>query len=221
MRWLLSSLFFRFPFENLQKHADKVMECTKLLKKAAELYMNANYEEFELIADQVAKLESEADAIKRNIRNHLPRGILMPVDKFQLFQYIREQDKVLDEIEETLFWLSFKHQRIPDELMGDFIHLIDLVVKPVVDLPQLVSQTRRYLKTRSNKDREEVKSTVRDIRQWEREADFVERELKSKIFHSVKEALLVFYLIRLAEYLGGVADHAENASDMVRAMIAK
>jgi hypothetical protein len=27
----------------------------------------------------VAKLESQADWLKRNLRNHLPRGLLMPV----------------------------------------------------------------------------------------------------------------------------------------------
>ncbi|RLB09359.1 MAG: TIGR00153 family protein [Deltaproteobacteria bacterium] len=221
MRWLLSSLFFKSPFDNLQKHADKVKECTMLFKKAADLYMNGDFEEFERITDQVARLESEADAIKRNIRNHLPRGVLMHVDKFQFFLYIREQDKVMDEIEETLFWLSFKHERIPDVLKEDFKHLIDLVIKPVDKLPVLVSQARRYFRTHSNKDRDEVKSTVRDIRQWEREADFVERELKSKIFHHIKEALSVFYLIRLTELVGDIADHAENASDMMRAMIAK
>ncbi len=221
MRWLLTSLFFKSPFDNLQKHADKVKECTLLFKKAAELHMNEKFEEFNEVTDQVAKLESEADAIKRNIRNHLPRGILMPVDKFQLFQYIREQDKVMDEIEETLFWLSFKHERIPKDFMEDFKHLIDLVIKPVNKLPLLVSQSRIYFKTRANEDRNEVKNIVRDIRQWEREADFVERELKSKIFHNIKEALSVFYLIRLVELVGSIADHAENASDMMRAMIAK
>ena len=221
MRLLISSLFFKSPFENLQKHADKVKDCAFLFKKAAELYMNEKYDEFEEITDQVAKLESEADAIKRNIRNHLPRGILMPVDKFQLFQYIREQDKVLDEIEESLFWLSFRHARIPKELVEDFKHLIDLVMKSMDKLPALVSQARKYFRSRSNEDRNKVKTIVRDIRQWEREADLVERELKSKIFHTVKEALSVYYLIRLTELIGSIADHAENASDMMRAMIAR
>lgn len=221
MRWLLSSLFFKSPFDNLQKHADKVKECAMLFKNAAELYMSEDYQEFEHITDEVGKLESEADAIKRNIRNHLPRGILMPVDKFQFFQYIREQDKVMDEIEETLFWLSFKREGIPQELKEDLKHLIELVSKAVDKLPLLVSRARIYFKTHSNKDRGEVKRIVRDVRQWEREADFVEKEIKLKIFRSIKESLSVFYLIRLAELVGGIADHAENASDMMRAMIAR
>ncbi|RLB10886.1 MAG: TIGR00153 family protein [Deltaproteobacteria bacterium] len=221
MRWLLSSLFFKSPFENLQKHADKVKECAVLFKRAAELHMRGNYKEFEAITDEVARLESEADAIKRNIRNHLPRGILMPVDKFQFFQYIREQDKVMDEIEETLFWLSFKKGSILEELKEDFLNLIDLVIKPVNLLSPLVNQAKIYFKTHLDNDRNKVKAICRDIRQWEREADFVEKEIKFKIFEGITDAFLIFYLIRLTEYIGSIADHAENASDMMRAMIAR
>ncbi len=221
MRLLISSLFFKSPFENVKLHADKIKQCTMLFKNAIHAHMKGNFDEFERITDQVARFESEADAIKRNIRNHLPKGILMPVDKFQLFQYIKEQDRVMDEIEESLFWLSYRHEKIPEELRDDFTQLIDLVIKPVNRLPELVSQTITYFRTRSNEDRNKVKSIIRDIRQWEREADLVERELKLKIFSTVKNAISVFYLIRLTELIGSIADHAENASDMMRAMIAR
>jgi uncharacterized protein Yka (UPF0111/DUF47 family) len=35
------------------------------------------------------------------------------------------------------------------------------------------------------------------------------------------EAITAFHMIRLAEVIGSVADHAENAGDMVRAMMAR
>jgi len=31
----------------------------------------------------------------------------------------------------------------------------------------------------------------------------------------------VFHTIRLAEFIGSIADHAENAGDMMRAMLSK
>ena len=66
-----------------------------------------------------------------------------------------------------------------------------------------------------------MKSLIRDIRQHEREADHLERELKSKIFTTIKDALVVFHLVRLVEHIGDIADHAQNASDRMRAMIAE
>ncbi len=176
---------------------------------------------FDLLTEQVARLESEADDIKRNIRNHLPRGILMPVDKFQFFQYLREQDKVVDEVEEAMFWLSFRPKGIPDEMSTDIHHLVEAVVPPIERLSDLVLLATEYFRSKSDEQRTRMKSLIRDIRQHEREADLLERELKFKIFASMKDALVVFHLIRLIEHVGSIADHAQNASDRMLAMIAK
>ncbi len=35
------------------------------------------------------------------------------------------------------------------------------------------------------------------------------------------DPITVFHMIRVAEYIGSIADHAENAGDMMRAMIAR
>jgi len=221
MRLLISSLFYESPFEGLQRHADKIKECAHIFKEAAVCHIGEECREFDLLTEKVANLESEADAIKRNIRNHLPRGILMPVDKFQFLQYLREQDKVVDEVEEALFWLSFRPRSIPDEVATDIHHLIEAVIPPIEKLPEIVSLATKFFRSKSEKQRNKIKSLIRDIRQGEKEADSLERELKFKIFGTIKEALEVFHLIRLVEIVGNIADHAQNASDRMRAMIAK
>jgi predicted phosphate transport protein (TIGR00153 family) len=221
MRLLLSSLFCRSPFEGLQKHADKVKECAHLFKEAAVCHIGQECKEFDLLTEQVARLESEADDIKRNIRNHLPKGILMPVDKFEFFDYLREQDKVLDEVEHALFWLSFRPRGIPDQVANDIHHLVEAVIPPIERLSDLVALAAEYFRRNSQAQRNKMKSLIRDIRQYERETDLLERELKFKIFSIIKDPLVVFHLIRLVEIIAEIADHAQNASDRMRAMIAK
>ena len=221
MRLLLSSLFYRSPFKNLQKHADKVKECAHLFKEAAVCHIGQECKKFDLLTEQVARLESEADDIKRNIRNHLPKGILMPVDKFEFFDYLREQDKVLDEVEDAMFWLSFRPRGIPDEVATDIHHLVEAVIPPIERLSDLVALATDYFRSKSDEQRNKMKSLIRDIRQYERETDLLERELKFKIFGTMKDALVVFHLVRLVEIIADIADHAQNASDRMRAMIAK
>ncbi|MBW1818104.1 MAG: DUF47 family protein, partial [Deltaproteobacteria bacterium] len=108
MRTNFMYLFYKSPFENLKRHADKVSECARMFLEAVNCHLAKDCTAFDNLTDQVARLESEADAIKRNIRGHVPRGILMPVDKFQFFMYLREQDKVVDAVEEALYWLSYR-----------------------------------------------------------------------------------------------------------------
>jgi uncharacterized protein len=221
MRSTFMSLFYKSPFENLQRHADKVSECARVFFRAVKCHLDNQCDVFDDLTDQVAVLESEADAIKRNIRGHLPKGVLMPVDKFQFFMYLREQDKVLDAVEESLYWLSYRPAGFDDDVWEDMLFLVEKVLPAIETLSPLVAKASDFFRSRSESLRLEIKSIIRDIRQAEHEADYLERELMNKVFTSVKDPLAVFHLIRLVETIGSIADHAQNASDMMRAMIAE
>jgi len=222
MRIRLPSIFVTSPFEGLQEHAEKVRECGWVFQQAVECYASDKCEEFDALRQEVAKLESEADAIKRRIRGHIPKGTRMPVSKFELFLYIREQDNVLDSVEEALDWLSYRTQpSIPKELEKDLFLLVDSVIEPMEDLSRMVSEAKKYFDTYSEKQRGIVKDIIHNLRRREHEADMIEDELKIKIFSIEKEPIVIFHMVKLTEIIGSIADHAENAGDMMRAMIAR
>jgi hypothetical protein len=62
---------------------------------------------------------------------------------------------------------------------------------------------------------------IHQLRQHEHDADQLEEALKRKIFGTVQDPVAVYHLVQLADMIGDIADHAENAGDMMRAMIAK
>ena len=222
MRFSFFSLFFESPFLKLKNHAEKVKECTWMFKRAAECYVNQDCEEFDKLTEDVAKLESQADELKRNLRNHLPRGLLMPVDKFILLDCLREQDHVMDDVEAALYWLSFKPTGgIPEELVGDFLHLIDAVIPAIEKLPDMAAQAIIYFKTRTENERKKLKSIIRDIHQAEKEADHLEHELKKKAFAVVKDAVGLFHVVRVVELIGEIGDDPQNTADRMRTMMAR
>ena len=222
MRIPFMSMFIASPFEGLEEHAEKVKEGAWVFQRAIECIIEDRCEDFEVFRKDIDKLESDADAIKRRIRGHLPKGTLLAVDKFQLFRYLREQDKVLDAVEESLDWLSFRAAAgIPQVLEKDFMILVEAVIDPIEQLHQMVAEASKYFSNFSDNQRVIVKDMIRTLRQYEHEADKIEDAVKEKIFNSIDDAVAVFHLIRLTEIIGSIADHAENAGDMMRAMMAK
>ncbi|UCF93631.1 MAG: TIGR00153 family protein [Desulfobacterales bacterium] len=222
MRLPFLSLFRTSPFEGLQEHAEKVKECAWAFQQAIECHISTACQTFEDFRAEVDRLESEADAIKRRIRGHLPKGTLMPVDKFQLFRYLREQDKVLDAVEEALDWISYRSEPgIPEDFAKDFFMLVDAVLDPIEELSVMVTEAHKYFRSYSEKQRKVVKQIIHTIRQQEHEADKVEDAIKQKIFNTSSDPITVFHMVRLAETIGSIADHAENAGDMMRAMLAR
>ena len=222
MRFSFTSLFYESPFKKLKDHADKVKECAWMFKRAVECYVEQDCEEFDKLTEDVAKLESQADWLKRNLRNHLPRGLLMPVDKFVLIDCLREQDHVLDNVEEALYWLSFKPEGgIPEGLVGDFLHLVDAVIPSIEKLPDMAEQAIVYFKNSTEDNRDKLKSIIGDIHQAEKEADHLELELKKQAFAVLKDPVDIFHFVRLVEIVANIADDAQNASDRMRTMMAR
>ena len=222
MRIPFSTMFITSPFDSLQEHAEKVKECSWAFQQAMECYVSNRCETFEDHRQEVSRFENEADAIKRRIRGHLPKGVMMPVEKFQLFRYLREQDNVLDSVKEAINWLSFRQEEgIPEYVEKDFFLLVDAVIEPIEELTVMISEARIYFKNFSEKQRRKVKGIITNLRKLEHEADKREYALIKKIFKHEKDPVSLFHMVKLVEIIGNIADHAENTADMMRAMLAK
>jgi uncharacterized protein Yka (UPF0111/DUF47 family) len=128
----------------------------------------------------------------------------------------------LDAVEDALDWVSYRTRPgIPAELEKDFFLLIDAVVEPIEELSKMVIEARAYFQTYNENQRKLVKNIIRNLHRFEHHADKCEDEFKRKVFHVEPDATSVFHMIRLAEFVGSIADHAENAGDMMRAMLSK
>ena len=222
MRIPFFKMFMTSPFEGLQEHAEKVKECTWAFQQAMECYFAPKCKTFEEFRQEIVQIESEADAIKRRIRGHIPKRTMMPISNFLVFRYLREQDGVLDAVEDTLDWISYRSEtKIPEELKKDFAILVDSVIDPIENLSTMVSQAREYFKTYSEDQRAIVKDIIHTLHQQEHEVDEFEDIIKKKVFNMEADAVTIFHLVRLAETIGSIADHAQNAGDMMRAMLSR
>lgn len=222
MRMPFFSMFVTTPFDALQEHAEKVKECSWAFQQAVECYVSSRCETFDAHRQEVHRFEHEADDIKRRIRAHLPKNVMLPFEKFQLFRYLREQDGVLDAVHHATTWLSFRPENgIPAYIEKDFFLLVDAVIEPIEEMTIMVAEARIYFRKFSEKQRRKVKEIIRNLRQMEHDADNYEYALVQRLFKNEKDPITLFHLVKLSELIGSIADHAENAADMMRAMIAR
>jgi len=212
------------PFGQLLEHMCKVEECVDVLHKGLKNYYRGNYKSFSNVADQVAQLEHEADLIKGNIRNHLPKTIFMPVDKGKFLWALREQDKILDHAENLAKMLDMRHTKIPKELENDFQIHVDLVLKTVHKMEEAVENIKDLIETSFVKrEREQTKEFIYEVHQFEREADIKRYKITKGIYKLEKKLapMDVYHLIKIVDWVDDIADHAENVADWLRSMIAK
>ena len=212
------------PFGQLLEHMEKVRECTDILGKGLIKYYKGDYKGFSDLAKKVSELEHEADLIKRNLRNHLPTSLFMPVDKGKFMWALREQDKILDHAENLVRMLDMRRTKIPKELQEVFIEHAKLVMKTVEAMQDAVGNIRDLVKASFVKrEREQTKKFIYSVHELEWKADQKKYEMTKGIYKLEKklDPMDVYHLLKIADWVDDIADHAENVADWLRAMIAK
>ncbi len=212
------------PFEALEDHAKIVMDSAKILREEIEDYLNGRFEEFEKKRKIIEELELKADYIKSNIRNHLPKGVKMPVDRGIFLSLLAEMDKVEDIVQDIGEWISMREKPIPDELREDFRKLFEKALESIETCQKAVMQLNVVIESSfAEEERKKAKEIIHRLHEIEHESDLLERSLTRKIFsmESKISAVAIFHLSKVVFLLGDIANHAENAGDRIRALIAR
>lgn len=212
------------PFEQLLQHMEKVKQCIDILGDGLIRYYKGDYKNFSEITKKVSKIEHEADLIKSNLRNHLPSSLFMPVDKGKFLWALREQDAILDHAENLAIMLDMRHTKIPKNLQELFVNHVKLVMKTVGAMEDAVCNIRDLVETSFVKrEREQTKEFIYKVHQWEYKADKMRYEMNKGIYELEKklDPMDTYHLLKIADWVDDIADHAENVADWLRAMIAK
>jgi len=212
------------PFQQLLEHMCKVREGTQMLGEGLIKYYKGDVKNFSKVAQKVSEIEHEADLIKSNLRNHLPTSLFMPVDKGKFMWALREQDAILDHAENLVCMLDMRHTKIPKELQELFIDHAKLVMKTTEAMELAVGNIKDLVETSFVKrERDQTKEFIYKVHEFEYQADLKKYEMTKGIYKLEKklDPMDVYHLLKIADWVDDIADHAENVADWLRAMIAK
>lgn len=217
-------LFRKSPFKPLHRHLLKVIECVNQLKPLVEAFVDQDFKRVNEIAERISKLEHEADIIKNNIREHLPKTMFMPVDRCDILLFLKEQDVIADRAEDLARMLEVRETKLPVELKEDILKFTNKVIETVTALEVAASELNEVMETSFSKhETSKMLKLIQEIDKKEWEADKLVLKLLKKLFdvENKLDPVSVLHLERLIHTLDSVADHAENAGDRLRAMAAR
>jgi predicted phosphate transport protein (TIGR00153 family) len=211
------------PFRGLQEHFKYVRSGITTWKKAISAYLDEDYSNFQKLAVKVDKNEQKADDIKGNIRNHLPSFIFLPVSKSDFLMLLKETDGILDGAQDVVVLMEMRKTKIPKNLKKDFKLLIEKALEPVETLEHVMDLFKVILESSfGGKPREEIKGKIHKIHHLEHESDKIEKKISKELFNSSElDPISVIHLLKIVDRMGHIPDHAENAADRIRAMLAK
>lgn len=218
------SLFGKSPFGPLTQHAAQVREAVDLVRPLFASFCDGDREATREIYERISKLEHKADIIKNDIRDHLPKSLLMPVDRGDVLLFLKEQDRLADRAEDLGVLLTMRDTPTPAALRPGVDALVEAVLtaaaawfRVAAELPKLEGSSF------AGPEVARILEQIGRISNLEWEADKRQAEAGTLLFSLEQEvgAVSVVLWMRVFRVLGAVADAAENTADLLRLMLAK
>ncbi len=220
IRFLLGP-FSKVPPLPFKEHAEKGVLVAGKLKEGVGAYCSGNMELVELKSSEADLIETEADAIKHEIRKNLPSSLLLPVDAKDLLFFLNQQDEILNSAQSAAYWLTLRTDSLPEDMKTGFLRLSGATLETVRVYEKLVSS---FYEIFNNPDKDKIRQAlalVPQVEKLEHEVDLIESELLKKIFANEKifGGSGICHLTFLVEKIGDVADRAAIAADSLRTML--
>ena len=219
----ISSMFAKSPFKPLRDHMDKVIESIAPLKEFFEALHEKNFSKVEEIQQLISDAEEEADQIKNEVRNHLPRSIFMPINRRDLLEMLDMQDTIADVAQDIANLLNLRRMSLPEELCKEVVQFVEKSQSVCYMAQELSQEFEDVLE--SGFGRHEIKKLMEMIDRVsiaETEADDMENELVHKMFEvedKMKPVDVVFWY-KIFEWIGDLADYSKKTGSRLRLMIA-
>ena len=219
----IASIFAKSPFKPLREHMDKVVESVVPLNDFFEALFQEDYSRVEKIQQQVIQAEKEADSIKNEVRNHLPRNIFMPINRRDLLEMLDMQDSIADVAQDIVILLNIRRMNLTKELSQDVIHF----VKKSQDVCYLArGLTQEFGDViESGFGQHEIKKLLEmidNVSIAETEADNLEDALVHRFFQEEEKMNSVdaVFWYKIFELIGDIADFSKKTGNRLRLMIA-
>jgi predicted phosphate transport protein (TIGR00153 family) len=219
---IISKLFGKSPFEPLYQHMIKVKGCVDLVKPLMDAFLKGEDKKLKEMAAKIFKAEHDADLVKKDIRNNLPKSIFLPVARGDLLSFLKEQDNIADSAEDLAVLLTMRKTTVPEEFKDELKIFVERVLD-TYEVAMIISSEIKILAETSfgGVEAHKVMDLVEQLKVKEWEADKAQMEAAKKMFSIEKklDPVSVMMWMHIFNELGTLANHAENAGDRMRMML--
>ncbi len=221
---IIGDLFGRSPFGPLVEHTKKVHECVDQLRPLINALVNENYDEIEKLHDLVSKLEYESDRLKHGIREHLPGRRFLPVERVEIDNLLKCQDRIADCVEDVAVILTLRKTKVHDSLKDQFLDYVEQIFQVTGTLLGAAVEVQNLAEVSfGGAEADLVLDLIAGLGEEEWKADRMARSLSKRIYalEGELDPVTIMFYEKIILGLGAVANHAENAGDALRRMIIK
>ena len=216
-------LFGKSPVRPLQLHAEKVQACVAELPAFMEAVMAQDWEQAEVRRNRIAELEHEADLLKKDLRQHLPKGMMLAMSRRDILETLTVQDGIANTAKDIAGLILGRRMTSPDNLhplLRDFLSRCSEATRKT---SQAVHELEDLVETGFRGHEVDVmESILKELDTIEHDTDRIQIRVRAELF-AMERALPpvdVIFMYRIIDEIGDLADLAQRVGSRLRLMLA-
>jgi predicted phosphate transport protein (TIGR00153 family) len=198
---------------------EKVRECVLKIPEIFQALKEGKHDQLPRLAEEISNLEHEADLLKNDIRNHLPKNLFLPIDQRQLLEILSIQDHIADSVEDLAVLFNLKTISIPPQFQNELNAFINLNLETFEETFLIIKELHELLESSfGGIEAEKVNAMVQHVAYKEHEADLAQKEMLKILFSLENEmTYATFYIwIQALKAVADVSNLSEKLANRIR-----
>lgn len=216
-------LFAKSPFKPLQEHMEVVLRCVQQARPLFNSLCEGDAKGLRAAWEQIDRLEGEADRLKNDLRAHLPKRLLLPVDRRDLLEILDLQDSIADRLQDVAGLLVEREMPVPEPMRGRLLELVAAVERTCEHAAEVIRSLDELVEIGfRGREADRVAQKIDRVGSLEGETDRIQADLVRELFRLEDElgAVSVMLWYQMIGWIGNLADGAEKVANRLRLLIA-
>ena len=209
----LSDLISRSPFGPIQVHMEKSKQCAEELIVYIDAASSNDWDKATESRQKIIQLEKDADVLKAETRDLLPKSLFLFVPRGDLLDLIGLADEIPNTIKDISGLIYGRKMEIPSQLSSSFKDFVTEAVSAVSTASAAIDQLAEVSRLAfGNKASTELDKIISGLDSQEREIDQLEIVVRQQLFDIEKDfpPVDVMFLYDVINKIGELADRAEQ-----------
>jgi len=219
---LMGNLFGRSPIRPMQQHMRASVACAREILPLFEAMAEGRVEDLPAIRAKIDSLEHEADRIKNEIRGHLPKRLILAIERRDMLEILDYQDSIADVAQDIAEIVEIRGMVTPDGLKEPMLALVRRVISACEAAETVIKELDELVETGfRGREAARVEGMIDDLSKIESDTDELAEKAQRELFALESElGVGTVFWHELIKWVADLADYAERVGNRLRLLIA-
>lgn len=199
----------RSLLEDAKSHVEETYKTITYFSEAVKAFINGDLSAKISAIEKVRESEHQADILRTKMISELSESLLMPPDREDMMHFVKSLDRIADWTNGAARLLGYIEQRPPDNVLKNISKATEIIT-------QSIAKLKDGIRAVSQNDLKQALKDCEDVCRFEHDADDQKKMIIESLIHAKLDPVTFFLSYQLADYLEGVTDKIEDASDFIK-----